>query len=321
MVKICSMYAAFALRCQVQAFVNAAAANGAAVVPPGITGAIEKAWKPKLLAKFPHSPTQSFGNKQDISFPKLDKIFTFSPDGKVEFARAAPGLTDADLDRVGEFDAPEGKFHDWMRLMLRWSNNTAAGRCVLALGYHYINGALAQAGFFDSSKGLWLSADYENHDWVRTLAELNANSGGQPLTPRWAKAQGRQRSNITATAARAARLMTLLAQDKLVSAPASQEMRALMQAAIACVPHAQCGIGSYVKDALDGAGRVFTVLAAKKGFGDDRFSHECAIVERTVGGKHLRYVVVGLGSAPDRNRADLSDLFVRLDDAIIARNA
>jgi hypothetical protein len=327
MVKVCAMYAAFALRFQVQAFVDAAAANGAPVVPPGITDEIEKAWKPKLQAKFPTLPAQSFGNKQDITFPKLDKIFTFLPNGKVDFARTAPAMTNADLDRAGELGVPKGRFHDWMRLMLRWSNNTAASYCILALGYFYINGALAQAGFFDSAtgNGLWLSADYAKHDWVKTLAEKNANAAGQPLTPRWATAQRtssgpRWQSNVTATAAQTARFMTLMAQEKLVDATASQEMRTLMQSAIECVPHAKCGIGSYVKDALDGAGRGFTALAAKKGYGDDSFSHECAIVERTVDGKHLRYVVVGLGSAPSRKRRDLSALFVRLDDAIVTRN-
>lgn len=333
MVKICAMYAAFALRSQVQAFVCAAAANGAPVVPPGITSEIEKAWKPKLQALFPNRPAESFGNKQDITFPKLDKIFSFSADGRVDFARATPALTDKHLDGAGELGVPKGKFHDWMRLMLRWSNNTAASHCILALGYFYINGALAQAGFFDSAtnSGLWLSADYAKHDWVRTPAEKKANAAGPLLTPRWATAQrtidgSRQRSNITATATQTARFMTLLALGKLVDADAkhkdpSDEMRTLMQAAIKCVPDSTCGIGSYVKDALDAPpSRPFTTLAAKKGYGDDKFSHECAIVERTVGGKNLRYVVVGLGSAPNRRRRDLSDLFVRLDEAIVVRN-
>jgi V8-like Glu-specific endopeptidase len=321
MLKVCAMYAAFALRAQVQKFVDAAAANGAPVVPLAVTEEIEKAWKPKLQAAFPTLPSESFGNKQDITFPQLEKILTFLPDGRVDFARAAPVMTNARLDRAGEFGVPEGRFHDWMRLMMRWSNNTAASHCILALGYFYINAALAQAGFFDSatSNGLWVSADYAKHDWVRTLAEKNANAAGQPLTQRWATAQGRMRSNLTATAAQTARLLTLMAQDKLVDATASQEMRTLMQAAIECVPGAKCGIGSYVKDALDGARRAFTTLQAKKGFGDDSFSHECAIVERTVGDKHLRYVVVGLGAAKGRRR-DLFSLFVRLDDAIVARN-
>jgi hypothetical protein len=313
--KICVMYAAFALRSRVQAFVDAAAANGAPVLPPGMTSEIEKAWKPKLRALFLTRPAMSFGNNQDITFPKLDQILTFSPEGKVDFARATPPLTDARIDMIRDKGAPQGMFHDWMRSMLRWSNNTAASKCILALGYFYLNGALARAGLFDAANrnGLWLAADYKSHDWVKTEAERQANAAGLLLTPRWATAQGRRRSNITATAAQVARFMTLLAQDKLVDATASHEMRALMN----ITPG---GIGSYAKFGLDAVGRGSTAFAAKIGFGDDRFSHDCAIIERTVAGKDLRYVAVGLGSAPNRKRKDLRDLFVLLDETIVTRN-
>jgi hypothetical protein len=135
-----------------------------------------------------------------------------------------------------------------------------------------------------------------------------------PLAPRWATAQRRQRSNITATAARIASFLTLLAQDRLIDATASQEMRALMDVTGG-------GIGSYAKAALDAVGRDATACSAKIGFGADSFSHDCAIVERTVDGKDLRYVAVGLGSAPNRKRTDLADLFVLLDETIVTRNA
>ena len=149
--KICAMYAAFALRARVQAFVDAAVANGAPVVPPGITSEIEKAWKPKLRALFPTRPATSFGNNQDITFPKLDEIFTFSPAGRVDFKRANPPLTVAQIDEIGDKSAPQGMFHEWMRSMLRWSNDTATSKCILALGYFYLNGALARAGLFDAA--------------------------------------------------------------------------------------------------------------------------------------------------------------------------
>ncbi|MFO1206942.1 MAG: serine hydrolase [Burkholderiales bacterium] len=315
LVKICALYAAFALRAQVQVFVDAAVANSAPITPPDITRAIEQAWKPRLRALFPARSTTSFGNNQDVTFPRLDEIFVFSPDGRVDFARATPPLADAQIDAVGEFGAPQGGFHDWMRSMLRWSNNTAASKCILALGYFYLNGSLARAGFFDAgSGGLWLSADYGGHDWVRTATEKQGNAAGQELAPRWAAAQGRRLSNITATASQLARFLTLMAQDQLVDATASAEMRALMDVTSG-------GIGSYAKAALDAAARDSTAFSAKIGFGDDSFSHDCAIIERTVDGKDLRYVAVGLGSAPNRRRVDLSDLFVLLDEAIVTRNA
>jgi monoamine oxidase len=325
--KICAMYAAFALRVRVQAFVDAAAANGASVTPPGIISEIEKAWKPKLRALFPDRPAKSFGNNQDVTFPKLGQILTFSPDGKVDFKRATPSLTDARIDRIGGSGAPEGMFHDWMRSMLRWSNNAAASKCILALGYFYLNGALARAGLFDAAtgKGLWLSADYKSHDWVKTQTDRQANAAGQLLTPRWATAQRRRRSNITATAAQVARFMTLLALDKLIpatddSAPAKAvataihgDMRALMKADAG-------GLGSDANDALRRVGRAPTLVIAKFGRGDDGFNHECAIIERTVAGKSLRYVAIGLGSAPKREHQDLFDLFVLLDETVVTRN-
>jgi hypothetical protein len=143
---------------------------------------------------------------------------------------------------------------------------------------------------------------------VKTNAERQANAAGPPLTPRWASAQRRRRSNLTATASQVARFMTLLAQNKLVDANASRDMRELMDVG---------GIGSYAHSAV---GRGTTAFAAKIGYGDDRFSHDCAIIERTVPGKKLRYVAVGLGSAPERGRTDLSNLFVLLDKTIVARN-
>jgi hypothetical protein len=304
--KICVMYAAFALRARVQAFVDAAGANGAPVVPPGITSAIENAWKPKLRALFQGRPTTSFGNKQDVTFPKLDQILTFSPDGKVDFKRATPSLTDAKIDEIGEFGAPQGMFHERMRSMLRWSNNAAASNCILALGYIYLNGALARAGLFDG-KGLWC------HDWVTTDAQRKANAAGPLLTPRWATAQRRRRSNITATAAQVARFMTLLAKNKLVDATASHEMRALVKADAG-------GLGSDANDALRRVGRDPSLVIAKFGLGDDGFSHEGAIIERTVDGKHLRYVAVGLGYSPKRRRQNWFDLFVLLDEVIVTRN-
>jgi LAS superfamily LD-carboxypeptidase LdcB len=313
--KICAMYAAFALRSRVQAFVDAAAANGAPVVPPGIIAEIKKAWKPKLQALFPSRPATSFGNKQDVTFPKLDQILTFSPDGKVEIRRATSSLTDAKIDEIGEFGAPQGMFHEWMRSMLRWSNNAAASKCILALGYFYLNGALARAGLFDvaTSKGLWLSADYKSHDWVKTDAQQKANAAGPLLTPGWATAQRRRRSNITATAAQVARFMTLLSLNKLVDPRASDEMRALMKADAG-------GLGSDANDALHKVGRDPSLVIAKFGLGDDGFRHECAIIERTVSGEHLRYVAVGLGYSPKRKLQNWFDLFVLLDEAIVARN-
>ena len=259
-----------------------------------VFAALLQDWQPALAAVLPHLPAPP---------PNLGQVFAVTADGDVDFAAAVPALDDADIDKVGEFGAPRGGFRDWLRSMLRWSNNTAASRCILALGYPFIAGTLRGAGFIDAdlASGLWLSGDYAGHDWVPNGGAAQANAAGRALSPRWATAQKRARSNFTATAAQVATLMTLLARDMLGDQAASQEMRELMTGAD--------GIGSYIRGALARDGRDPGLVVSKIGYGDDTRSHDCAIVERTVDGKALRYVVVGLGSQAG-NRRSLEDLFI-----------
>jgi hypothetical protein len=306
--KIYAMYAAYELRQRVEAHTKAMIADGLSTSTAGweskVFVALEKAWKPKLNAAFPRLPQ---------GFPKLANIFILSSTGDVNFAERDPPLTDAELDAIGEFGTPQGKFRDWMRLMLRWSNNEAASRCILPLSYPYINGALAAAGFFDSSakKGLWLSGDYLGHDW------LPNNRAGQPLSPRWAALQGRATSNFTGTSFQVGRFMTLLAKEELIDAYSSTDMISILNGA--------SGIGSYIKRGLELATppRSFGVVKSKIGFGDDGFSHDCAIVTVDRGGdpmKKLTYVSVVLGSPPDKGRTDLRKLAVGYHDCIVARH-
>jgi hypothetical protein len=130
------------------------------------------------------------------------------------------------------------------------------------------------------------------------------------LTARWATAQGRQKSNFVGNALQVGRLMTALAQDTLADPTACADMRKLAD-------QLSGGIGSYGGGAPAAAGRAPSKLSSKIGFGDDSFSHDCVIVERTANGKALRYAATVLGSAPAQNRKDLSDLFVLLDDAVV----
>ena len=332
MLKIVAMYAAFALKKQVQAFLDAAAANHASIAANDILPIIDAAWRPALKSKFASTRPETAFNlpHQDIVMPQLAQIFDVAA-GQATFKKD-PGITDKQIDYDGEFTVT-GRFADWMRSMIRWSSDPATAKVVDALGFFYINAAVADAGFFQPSSdfdgtGLWLSADYEGHDWVATLAEKKRNAAGPKLTDRWAKAQqddghDRVRGNITATAFQTAKFMTLMATDKLVDGDvdSNQKMRGLLASAIEhSAVSKQDGIGSYFKDAFDTDGRTFDVLQAKKGYGNDRFSHECGIIQRTTGGTTRKYVAVVLGSAPAQYRADLNAMLLGLDDAIIARN-
>jgi len=85
------------------------------------------------------------------------------------------------------------------------------------------------------------------------------------------------------------------------------------------------GIGSYVRGGLANATppRVTTSIASKIGYGDDRFSHDCAIVRINRGSdptRTIRYVVVALGSPPSQARTDLRGMVVRFHDCVVARH-
>jgi len=272
---------------------------------------LRKSWQPKLNAAFPGLPS---------GLPQFANIFVLSATGDASFTENSPPVSDADLDVIGEKGSPKGKYRDWLRLMLRWSNNEASSNVIVPLSYPYINGLLASAGFFDSTSknGLWLSADYESHDWVPGPG----NKAGQALTSRWARAQAtsagnRVKSNITGTALQVARFMTALAQGKLVDSTSSTEMIGMMTETVAW--------HSYIKEGFDGATpkRPSTSVISKIGYGDDKFSHDCAIVQVDRGGdptRTLRFVEVILGSPPAKARADLSQLAVAYYDCIAARH-
>lgn len=316
--KISAMYAAFALRAQVRAFTDAAIAEGLSTADADwsttLIQQIQSAWQPVLDAAFPGLPQ---------GFPQLDQIFSFGQNGGVDFAEAAPSLSDADIDAIGEFGTPQGGYLDFMRGMLRWSNNASASGCIRPLSYAYINGALIAAGLMttDHTRGLWMSGDYGGNDWIpNPPGNPQANRAGALLDPGWQRAQGRQRSNFTATAAQVATLLTLLGRDELVDANSSQQMRGLMSAT-------DGGIGSYVAEALSGDGRPISAIRSKIGVGDDARCHDCAIVARDLpNGTTIRYVIVGLGSDPGRDlnhldRKFFEFMFVQLDDVIVARHS
>lgn len=317
--KLYPMYVAFELRKRVEEQARDMIRFGLPTATPGwerrVFAALEKAWKPKLKAAFPTRPE---------GLPKFAEIFTLSPTGEARFAENDPPLTNADLDarppdpRPGrppispEFKTPPGKFRDWMRLMMRWSSNEASSRCIRALGYPYLNGTLRSAGFFDprSRAGLWISGDYLGNDW------LKADAAGQPLSARWTGLQRRRVTNFGGTAVQVARLMTLLAQGRLVDKASSEEMLRLMTGV--------AGIGSYVRGALHRAEprRPFTRIASKIGLGNDEFSHDCALVTLNRDAdpaRPIRYVVVVLGGRPRRQRSDLREMVVRFHDCVVAR--
>jgi hypothetical protein len=314
--KISAMYAAFELRSRVRRHVADALAKGPITLGQ-ILNDLRTAWQPNLDAAFPKLPGLP---KLPSGFPDLENIFTFSTSGDVNFSSS--GQTQAQLDRIDGAGSVAGlKFFECLKLMLGWSNNHAAAKCILALSYPYINGVLKGAGFFDpgSKTGLWLSGNYafSAKDWLPDKTADDANAG-QPKTPRWATLK-RPTTNFGATARQVAHLLALIGLNKLVDpsvdATANGEMRALLSGAElnTRIPLPRNLSLSYVELALREAGRSFDKVFSKIGIGDDGTIHDCGIVERTVAGAKSSYVVVGLGSPNNINL--ISKLFVEIDKA------
>jgi hypothetical protein len=295
MAKLFAAYTAFELRKRVQSHAKAMISAGLSTTDPGWQGKVfadlKSAWQPQLTTAFPGLPP---------GFPKLAAILDLSPDGEAHFLENSPQLTFDELNEIGEFHTPKGKFLDWMKLALGWSNDAAAGEFISALSYPYINGVLGSAGFFDKStgSGLWVSGNFAHNDWEPD------DRAGRPLSPRWQK-PGHTVSNFTGTALQAARFLGLLAQGRLVDSQASAELIGIMG-----VPFLREGLSTATPP------RPFESIVGKVGIGTwDGRLHDAAIV---IVNPAIKYVIAVLGSPP--GKATLDKLEVALHDCVVSRH-
>jgi hypothetical protein len=312
--KIYAMYVAFELRRRVTRHAKDEIKLG--ILPTTAAGVarifddLKTAWQPQLDKEFP-PPLKS-------GFPDLATIFTLAPDsGEASFRRSDPPI---DIFAVGEFGAVprEAKFLDWMKLMMGFSNDEAAGLCIRALSYPYLNGVLGSAGFFDktTNKGLWISGDYTGRDWIPNEKGKEENRAGQPLTPRWATLQDQgqgplTKSNFTGTVFQVARLVSALAQGTLVDSASCTEMIDDIMG----VPFMEAALHNATPE------RQVTTIVGKVGIGVDKPTHslhDCAIITVDRPGKPaLHFAAVVLG-AFDLNK--MEKLEVGYYDCVVARN-
>jgi hypothetical protein len=304
--KIGAMYAAFELRLRVQRLMFAARIANSTVTPRAVFHVIGDVWGPQICRTFPDFPAL------DVRYPgrfsQLDTMFTVAANGTVSFRQGA--ATDDDIKAVEDGPLTQTMtFADWMKSMIFWSNNHAAGRVIDAIGYPYVNWLLRRAGFFhpDTKLGLWLSQNYVDAGW-------KPNADLMTLTPR-GKTHYKATSNITGTCREIARLLTLAALHKLFegtdAAAACDEMILLMRKLNTGAAEGPRGIGdrSPIGEALGLAGT--DTVDSKIDLGDPpnppnppappnvKSLGDCAIVARTVGGKTFRYVAVVLGGYND----------------------
>jgi triphosphoribosyl-dephospho-CoA synthetase len=321
--KISPLYAAFELRARVRKHVKAAVAAGLTADAAGwkkMQADLKAAWRPKLNAAFRTLPP---------GFPDLAQIFTVSPPDDVDFATNNTSLGDLDTSTSSSAD----KFFESLWRMVRWSDDEAASKCILALSYPYINGLLGAAGFFQPTSllipahGLWISGNYHNiaKDWMpdHTIDDANA---GQFKSPRWqTTTPPRPKTNFGGTARQVAHMFALLAMDRLVNDAdpdsnaadpgTNKEIRDVLSGAV-LNDHkpGSTDFGSFIEQALFVAGRPHDAVFSKIGIGDDDRLHDGGIVERTPGGVNSRYAVTALGSP--NNFQLLSNVFVAIDNAL-----
>ncbi len=75
-------------------------------------------------------------------------------------------------------------FKNSLARMIVQSDDDDAGICIRALGYGYINTALKQANFFNSSTGIWLAATYHKGDPMVRIPCVNDHPDGELTTSR-----------------------------------------------------------------------------------------------------------------------------------------
>ncbi|MBD0694651.1 hypothetical protein [Streptomyces sp. CBMA123] len=193
LLKTSAMYTAFDLR----ASADQLATDQALTAWPDIEAALEATFDPDIAT---HTPSQI---NTSTTLRAEDK--NRRPDYSAVLQLGAPGG-----DFTVDFTAAQVAALEDMMVQ---QNDPGATTTIHGLGYPYLDGKLADGGLFDgaSSQGLWLAGDYAG---IWPAARI-------PCVNDVDTAQG-------TTARQLARLLTLLADDKLVGPTSSQGMKALM---------------------------------------------------------------------------------------------
>ncbi|MFI9587039.1 hypothetical protein ACIHCQ_35665 [Streptomyces sp. NPDC052236] len=191
LVKIAAMHAAFDLRASADQLATA----GGLTTWPQIEAALVAAFNPEIAAHTPAliSGSPSLGAQDKTRRPDYSAVLRpgSGPDFTVDFTQA-------------QMDAFENMMVD--------QKNPGATVTIHGLGYPYLNGKIADDGFFDgTSHGVWLAGDYAQQWPAARIPCVNDVDTAQGTTAR-----------------HLAKLMTLLADDVLVGPLSSAGMKDLM---------------------------------------------------------------------------------------------
>ncbi|MFE5587889.1 hypothetical protein [Kitasatospora sp. NPDC056531] len=193
LIKTAAMYTAYDLR----ASADQLAQDQGLTTWPAVEAALKATFDPDIAAHTPSLINASTALRAE------DK--NRRPDYSAVLKLGAPGG-----DFIVDFTpAQVSAFED----MMVQQNDPGATTTIHGLGYPYLDGKIADDGLFDStsSQGLWLAGDYAG---IWPAARI-------PCVNDVDTAQG-------TTARQLARLLTLLADDKLVGPTSSQGMKDLM---------------------------------------------------------------------------------------------
>jgi hypothetical protein len=233
--KICAMYAAYQLREDCRFLAKSLSTSDPAAASQTVLNSSLAKWSdagnPPYIQAIAQSP------------PNLDNIFDFThgddDSWNVDFKLTPSITTTADpnptdptviasiksaldsLDEAAKHARSQASrnalaqvsFLEWLRLMIGFSNNTAAGFCIRNLGFPYIDALMQQTGLVNptAATGLRLAYDYDY------MAPEDAWPG-----------QALKKIHHAGNAQMLAKFFTLLEQGSLVSAAACIEMNGLL---------------------------------------------------------------------------------------------
>jgi len=210
-VKVAALYAAYELRSTVRRFAHAIGATSETRLFERLESQID----PWLLTQVPAIRDGKQVNDTTV-VPRLENKHRVPRYPAVFTATTVSGKLDIDFTTA---------YKTALRQMIIPSSNSDAGTCIHGIGYSYLNGALAAAGFLTLSAaerlsettGVWLAADFMGvYPKVRGVDSVNDGPSGQAGTTK-----------------QMARILALIKTGALVDGSSSAEMATILHSAAA----------------------------------------------------------------------------------------
>ncbi len=212
--KVAAMYAAFALRDMARRF---ASMSAIARITEETLAAINAATAGRAPPKRPKPPTL-FDQLRAVIDPVIDATAPAPLFAAVKRAHRVPHYEHIFLNAAAGMPTDfRGDFKRSMHQMIVPSSNPGAGQVIRAVGYGYLNGALAAARLFDDKNrsGVWLAGDFVG---LYPYARIQSANDGLVAQAGSALAM--------------AKMMSLIVNEAAVDSGASKQMKELLVEAV-----------------------------------------------------------------------------------------